>query len=381
MRHTRRITLAALALLGCFGPGVRGAFGQAPPNPGPAPALTTPAPSTVDPTPNGAVAAEASVAPAVGSAWYLEAEYMYLRRDVPRRTMSVDAGTLVTTKELHFNFEPGFRVGIGYQCSPTWALEASFFTTADWSSHKIFPASVTPSGVFAGSLFSGFSGFGVGPVAVSPFDGAQVNFLNYSARLEDLEFNLRHQVTANNNFVLNCLVGIRNVHTKEHFSLIASGTSDGLAVSAPVTGEYAVEANNDLFDFQAGGDLAYWLNDAFSVSGTAKMGYGWNHTRQRTAINNAFIGTLGAAGSTPFAVSAISEHIGGAGSLEYGLFANLRLGYGCSARVGYQAIFLTNMALAPRQVVFSTATNAQLNVDRNGTIFLHGPSAGIEFNW
>jgi hypothetical protein len=387
MKNARKITLATLALTGWFGANV--AVAQAPAAPAApeemqkmqaAPVLTAPAAPLTDPAAPSAPAANGG-SPA--GAWYMQAEYLYLRRDGPRRTLSRDInnGTLVTTKDLHFNFEPGFRLGVGYQCAPTWAIEASVFATADWSAHSSYAASSVPFGIFAGSLGSAFSQFGSNAAAVFPFDAAQANFQSYSARLVDLEVNLRHQAVANNNVVLNLLFGVRNVHVKERYSFAAVGTSDGDPASPTQTGEYAVEANNNLFDFQVGGDLSYWLSDSFSISGDAKMGYGWNHTRQRSAINNAFVGFFGVPGSTPFAVTAISEHISGAGSMELGLFGNWRVGYGCCVRAGYQAIFLTNMALAPRQLVFSTATQAQLNVDHNGTIFLHGPSAGVEFNW
>src|SRR5262249_21093302 len=150
-----------------------------------------------------------------------------------------------------------------------------------------------------GSFFSGFSQFGnlgVGSVAVFPFDGAQANFLSYSANLRDLEVNLRHLLVANDNFVLNGIFGIRNVHSHERFLFTAVGTVDGLAASTPATGEYATETNNDLFDFQIGGDLSYWCTDSLGLSGLAKMGWGVNRARERSAINGAFTGTLGTPG-------------------------------------------------------------------------------------
>jgi hypothetical protein len=382
MKKSWKMTLATLALVGWLG---TRAEAQTPPN------AAAPPPPPPPPPPAAATNAEVAVNPDAngngnggGDPWYLQAEFLYLRRDAPRRNISLDFGdrvTLVTTKELHFDFEPGFRLGIGYQCTPTWAVEASFFTTADWSNHQTIGALSTPFNGFAGSLFSGFSQFGHVSTAVFPFDGAQVNSLSYSASLHNLEVNLRHLLIANNNFVLNGIFGIRNVHDHERFLYTAVGTVDGLATSTPATGEYAVETNNDLFDFQLGGDLAYWCSDSLSLCGVGKMGWGVNRARERSAINGGFAGTLGSSVTTPFNVAAVSEHVGAAYSLEYGLFVNWKLSHGSVVRVGYQAIFLTNMALAPRQLNFLATPNAQLNTDHNGTIFLHGPSAGLEFTW
>lgn len=385
MKNSWKTTLATLAILGWLG---SQAQAQTQPNTAPPP----PPPPAAVAAPDVAMTPDAHGA---GDPWYLQAEFLFLRREAPRRVISedqatvstvdqADVATLVTTKSLHFDFEPGFRLGIGYQITSTWALEATFFTTADWSNHQGFSAASTPFLGFSGSLFSGFSQFGnagLGIPAVFPFDGAQANFLSYSASLRNLEVNLRHQLVANDNFVLVGLFGIRNVHDHERFLYSAVGTVDGLAASTPATGEYATETNNDLFDFQVGGDLSYWFGDQFALTGLAKMGWGVNRARERSAINGAFTGALGTPGSTPFQVSAVSEHVGGAGSMEYGLFANWRFASGCIARLGYQAIFLTNMALAPRQLNFLAAPNAQLNTDHNGTIFLHGPSAGVEFTW
>ena len=374
MKISWKITLAALALLGWLG---ARAQAQTQPNTVPPPPPPPPPPSATAPVPETTITPDAGNG---GDPWYLQGEFLYLRRDAPRRNLSLDLAdgfTLVDTKSLHFDFEPGFRVGVGYQCTPCWALEVTFFATADWSNHQGFAALNTPgvNGAFAGSLFSGFSQFGKFPT-LFPFDGAQANFLAYSASLHDLEVNLRHQLVANNNFVLTGLFGVRNVHDHERFLFTAVGTADGSAAGTPATGEYATETNNDTFTFQAGGDLSYWFGDSFALTGMAKMGWGVNRTRERSAINGAFT-----AGPTPFSVSATSEHVGSSGLLEYGLFANWRLTHGAMVRVGYQAIFLTNMALAPRQLNFLTSPAAQLNVDHNGTLFLHGPSAGLEFTW
>src|SRR5262245_5239175 len=252
MTNSWKITLASLALLGWLGARAQAqtqpntAPPTAPPPPAP-PAATTPAPeATVTPDAGGG-----------GDPWYLQAEFLYLRRDAPRRNLSLDLAdgfTLVDTKSLHFDFEPGFRVGVGYQCTPAWALEVTFFATADWSNHQGFAALNTPFGGSAGSLFSGFSQFGrLGPT-VFPFDGAQANFLAYSASLHDLEVNLRHQLVANNNLVLTGLFGVRNVHDHERFLFTAVGTADGTDRGTAATGEYATETNNDTFTFQAGGD-------------------------------------------------------------------------------------------------------------------------------
>jgi hypothetical protein len=53
----------------------------------------------------------------------------------------------------------------------------------------------------------------------------------------------------------------------------------------------------------------------------------------------------------------------------------------CGIRAGYNAIWLTNAALAPTQFDFSTGSAAGTGLNDNGGIFLHGANLGVETRW
>ena len=65
------------------------------------------------------------------------------------------------------------------------------------------------------------------------------------------------------------------------------------------------------------------------------------------------------------------------------LSAIWRINDRCGLRVGYNLLWLTGVALAPDQFDFSASTGpeAGAGVQRTGSLFLNGASAGVEARW
>jgi hypothetical protein len=53
-----------------------------------------------------------------------------------------------------------------------------------------------------------------------------------------------------------------------------------------------------------------------------------------------------------------------------------------AARGGYQALWLTGVALAPEQIDnVALGSRSQTTVNEDGSVFYHGPYAMLEFTW
>ncbi len=89
------------------------------------------------------------------------------------------------------------------------------------------------------------------------------------------------------------------------------------------------------------------------------------------------VGTL--SGPERDAVSASAAGVGFIGNLNATLIYKLTANWGL--RAGYNAIWLTNAALAPTQFDFNTATTAGTGLNADGVVFLHGVNLGLENRW
>lgn len=79
------------------------------------------------------------------------------------------------------------------------------------------------------------------------------------------------------------------------------------------------------------------------------------------------------------AVSASRAGVGFIGNLNATLIYRLTERWGL--RAGYNAIWLTNAALAPSQFDFNTAVGAGTGLNADGVVFLHGANLGLERRW
>lgn len=79
------------------------------------------------------------------------------------------------------------------------------------------------------------------------------------------------------------------------------------------------------------------------------------------------------------AMSSSTTGVGFIGNLNATLVYRLTARWGL--RAGYNAIWLTNAALAPTQFDFDTAAGAGSGLNANGVVFLHGVNLGLERRW
>jgi hypothetical protein len=372
--------LAALAL-GALGGWLGSvAIAQQPPPPaGPAPApvdATAVAPMTPDG--NGGY-----------DGCYVEAEGLLWRRNTTERFVgfilvnpsnSTDPANLqLETRMLHFDFEGGVRITAGYQADGGFGGDVSFMALERSSNSQTINATATDG--LVGNIFSPFFSENQPPSInnfVLPFDAATSYQIEASSRLYGGEINAHYTMPTTVGSIT-LLAGFRYIHLTDNFSLTANGASSpNLETAQPAIGTYDVNCTNNLFGVQVGSEFDANLVPGLRLGLNTKLGFFDNFTRQSQQISNGTFVTSGA----PFSGIAGSGEVDRfACVLEFGVFLHWWVIPNVGLSVGYQGMFLTDLALAPKQLSFSFNPAAHNIVDTSGEVFYHGASAGIEIRF
>jgi hypothetical protein len=373
--------LAALALGGWLG---SAAIAQQPPP------LTEPAPA---PAPPAAPVDAAAVAPMTpdghgdNGGWYVEGEGLLWRRNTTRRAVGfVDvnnnlvydqADLTIETRMLHFDFEPGVRITVGCPVDGGWGVDASFMALSRSSNSQTINATTTTG--LTGNIFSLFQFETPTPIIgtfVFPFDFATSYRLDASSHLFGGEINA-HCSTPCSVGMVTVLAGFRYIHFKDNFLLTANGANgNDVEVQFPVTGTYDVHATNNLFGAQVGAIFDANLAEGLRLGLSTKFGMFDNFARQGQEISNITI-----AGGAPFGIAGTAEVDRFAAVLEFGVFLHWWATPNIGVNIGYQGMFITDVALAPKQLSFNLDPAAHNIIDTSGEVFYHGVSAGIEIRF
>lgn len=196
------------------------------------------------------------------------------------------------------------------------------------------------------------------------FQNAEINFLSQSL------LNTRcSQIT--------WLAGFRYLHFGERltFGSVAGGSEFGDNTGANVGG--AAEAylsshvTNNMFGFQIGGRGDYFITQKFGVYIAPKIGLLGNDINVRNTLNS---GT----GAQGFDISGSKNGFAMLGELDAGM------SYQFSARwrgyLGYRVLGVTNVALGDNQFLpFLADAGGFADVKDNGSLILHGATAGLQF--
>ncbi len=300
--------------------------------------------------------------PPLSSRWFVRGEWVYLQRDTPRLLVAVQQVTTppptrffdedVNIHDLiHFNNEHGLRVTAGQVNELGGGVEISYLGLHEWDeSASLVPT--RPNGINARTAL----------LNVFPFNNPAVYDFAYSSELHSLEVNAREGVWARESIRLALLAGVRYVKVDEDFLWTATALNGTVGV-------YTSSTENDLYGLQIGGELQLDLAPGLAVVGVTKAGVFVNFSEQASAIV-APGGTATGSGEDETVAAALEL----GASLQYQLGSNVRLG------VGYQALFLYGLALAPRQLKAATP-NFQDGLNYGGSSVYHGPTASVEITW
>lgn len=333
---------------------------------------------------------------------YGYAEILFLERtncssDQPVIVQTEDAipvGTVFSTSDLDFDFDPAVRVVLGRRLHNGWAIEGSYLglCDADASEFIVAPSedpTIASALTFPGALASGANVF------------ADMNriWVDYSSALHSAELNFVHCcgccTTSGHNKndcsskgdcgagnmrcrTVEWLVGFRYLNLAERLNIYAERDQQtgGGTVEVEFPGVYDIRTSNNLFGPQIGARARRW-GTKWGWEAAGKAGIFGNAAHQEQSV----IDYPDFPESFPLRpeTSAADGQVAFVGELN--LTAIYRLSDVWNLRAGYNLIWIAGVALAPDQLDFSGTLPAGEQLSSNGSVFLHGVSCGMEARW
>lgn len=314
--------------------------------------------------------------------WYdVTLDAMYLTREEASRRIDLSSDgpvgpILLSTSDMDFEEEIGFRLTGAAQIFAGSTLEFTYFGLFNWST----AAANRPSGIPGDNVFSVLSNFGTinAPNGFDETDRARQHTIAYSSTIDNFELHVRKRWQAPNARVQGSwLLGARYLYLLEDFNHFTLGGG------TPSRGNmnYDVRTRNSLTGGQIGGDM--WINliPGVNVGADFKVGAYGNYANQSTRI----VATTGVPPGSTFAESLDSNDI--ALISEANVMFLYRLGPHFTFKGGYSFLFIEGVALAPENfnttvptILFAGSTRTPF-VNVNGNIFYHGAFAGLEWMW
>ena len=294
---------------------------------------------------------------------------------------------VLTSGDLNGGFEPGVRALVGVSLSDWYRLECSYFRAYEWSDSA---GAYYDASDKSGNLLSPFSNFGyseggqnLDPVPdgeFNPVHGLDFNnraTISWSSQLDNVELNLRRRLCMTTDRHMcaqtSCLVGLRYIKLNE--SLNYETESPAFADSnVPVyQNSEAVHVNNDLIGPQIGALAQFLVHNRAWIDVSIKGAILFDRAKSNVVANVYPGGDLARADLT--AREDATAFLGDL-SLEF----NYQFAPAWTVRAGYNAMWLSGVALATRNFVSNanTFTNGGLGaVEHDGNVVFHGPNIGI----
>jgi Legionella pneumophila major outer membrane protein precursor len=340
--------------------------------------------------------------------WSISAEALFLTRNIPGGIITSElydvnttgTGETLGTDNLDFKYELGTRVTIGYSLNPKNSLNFSFFGLQNFetSGRLTAPAPGFPNPVLVQAdlddtpIFPpldtlgdrinvldqpppGGRGNGNFDITRSFISGYE-HRIDYESKLYNFEFNYQRDLGSTRTFRPSLIVGLRYMGAPEEFSLTTGGAAafspQGL-LSVP-RGEYKVETKNNLFGIQIGANVDVDLSRNFTIGLRGKAGVFGNHGEQSSTISAFDFDTGNLVdrienGEIRWTVAPV---------LEGTISADWRVSRNVSLIAGFNVVYVSGVALAPRQLDDFASTGNFGSVDLDGSSLYYGPSVGIK---
>jgi hypothetical protein len=309
--------------------------------------------------------------------WYFAADGGGLQRTPTRSfdfaSLNTPANTVLSTRDFNYDFAAAGRFLIGYTINECFQIEG-LYTGAVVAENSAAVRNTSPNALGGvGNLFSPFGGFGVHPVA--GLDYNTFAEIRYKSSFQTAELNVRRKVPMPaERLAVSILFGVRYAGLPEEFDY---DTQSLVPLPGGSSNSVHVATDNQMVGPQIGALFEMYVDNRWWINFEMKAALLNNHAQQSTTYVNT--NALGV--TNTFIGSASENHTAFLGDLN--LTFVYRWTPKLTTRLGYQAVFLENMALAPNNfepnVAILTAGPAQL-AHGAGTIY-HGPFAGITYGW
>jgi hypothetical protein len=290
---------------------------------------------------------------------------MLHRNDATNRTLfnlgSVAAGTpILTAGQPDFGFETLPRVTAGFVLMNDIALEATVWYKDDFDGIRDATSTTVPgplNAVFGAPLITTYP-------AGSAFSDTNLVNVRAATGIHSYEFNL-----VETSHAINFIAGFRYMEIRDRLTIIATDTS----LPAPLgTGTAVFGTYNHMMGTQLG-LTSKVTRSLFTLDSAIKVGAYINDSQTAMFVRDITAPILR---QTKF---------GGqneAFSADFNVNLTCQVSAAMAIRLGYQCMFINQVALAADQIVPPPNANLTgLTQNARGDLFLHGPSAGFEFRW
>ncbi len=323
-------------------------------------------------------------------------EAIYMTRDEAFRTpvdfasQNVAGPIMLSSTQLDFDYETGFRILGRYDVGPLSVIEFGYWGLENLDASAQFD---NPS-ADSYSLFSDFvRDAGALPPTVTQIGGALpwtersvIDRISLESELHTAEFNYRRYWVGFNPMVSGTLLaGFRFTRLREDFEFFTMGAPE-LTFDA-ASGTYDENIKNDLAGFQAGGDIWIHIRQGLRIGAEGKVGLMNNHY----TLDNSFTseGENNNSGPPP----SFTEHFEkDQPALTADASADLvwDISPSWSIRGGYEVFFLNSVLLAGENFNTGTVYGPDEGVflpervpfvNNQGDAFYHGAHLGAEFTW
>ena len=300
-------------------------------------------------------------------------------RDLAFTVFNLGGPVVLSSQQLEYDYETGFRAMGRYDIGPLSVLEFGYMGIYDWESRASF-TDPAPVDADTGNLFSLFSEFGTNPPTVAIEGGPMpetersiTQSISIDADLQTAEMSYRRYWVGYVPRVSGTLLaGFRYSRFKESFlfSTFGEASADNFTI-----------AENHLAGFQTGADVWVALMQGVRIGAEGKVGIYNNNYNLVNEIITDPVGTTPPALFEEFEdneVAFISE-------ASFDIVADILPSW--SLRAGYEIVFLNSVLRAGDN--FNTASPYGIagQVERipfvaeQGDAWFHGGHVGLEFIW
>jgi hypothetical protein len=271
----------------------------------------------------------------------------------------------LTTGDIGYEFDAGAKMTLGYVYSPCVRIEATWFGTYSWEDDFALRNLDGNGGLGTiGDLNTILSGF----TDIPGLAGNDLVSLGMYSAFNSQEINIRYWVDVPPGpFDFSLTLGARHVTARESLVLFAES-------STPSTTNLAVSTNNDLWGGQIGFQVAWLQSSHVWLDFDAKAAMFNNSASQATVYSNDNNGVI-----TNGVQTRDQQRTSWMGDLA--LTYNIQFHPGLVLRLGYQAVFLNGIALAPDNIANANdIVNGPARLVDNGEVVYHGPVIGLMWN-
>ncbi len=282
------------------------------------------------------------------SPWYFEADAMWIKRDrvdpVPLQSLNYPANIVFSTDDINSPFRSGIRGIVGHSFGESrWQVDFTYFWIDTWDDSTAIRDN-TPNGINNGNMFSPFTQFGNPPIA--GYDWNDFVSIREISQLHNAELNFRYTCP----MPYECLtakfiLGVRYMAINEQFDYFSeSNISTFRTGVAGATTDISTRTRNTLIGPQLGGEFYFYAYPRCWIDLGIKGAVCNNHALQDTAgwppTNRDTAPTFADLSARTRDATAF------VGDLDLALVWQLtpRL----ITRIGYEAIWVNNIAMAAR---------------------------------